>query len=377
VRACASVPSVSSIALPDLDTKDFPADPAQRHELANVWTRRGIALLSSNEAAALPEALKCFETAIVLRRDLPLEENAWFRWGLTAGWMNRGDVLTRLGESPQLVEALYCYDEAIAHLEKLPPQAEMNVPGRQALAWLNRAVTLRAQKTAKSLQEALHSLDRAKSVLKTAVTQSQAVDAMTLATLEVNRAGVLLEMTPPQALAVLDAAGEALQFCHPLETQDELAAELGLKARHAFCLAVALLLETPPVDTAQADDWIMCATDLVEEAMSLSAAWEGRGAEFFPQLRHELFRYGCRMYLAYQPQFMAEFLLDVLDPERGSPLRSGAKDLHEAGREALSMAAEVLKRRGPLDLGLQGMDRLLELLKTLNQAAERIKNLAD
>lgn len=371
------MPPVLSIALPDLDTKDFPSDPAQRHDLANVWTRRGIALLSANEAAVLPEALKCFETAIVLRQDLPLEENAWFRWGLTAGWMNRGDVLTRLGESQQLVEAVRCYDAAIMHLEKLPPQAEMNVPGRLALAWMNRAVSLRAQKAAESLLEALCSLDRAKSVLKAAVNQSQAVDAMTLATLEVNRAGVLLEMTPPQALSALNAAEEALKLCQPLETQDELAAELGLKARHAFCHAVALLLETPPVDTTQADDWIMRATDRVEEAMSLSAAWEDRGAAFFPQLRHELFRYGCRMYLAYQPQFMAEFLLDVLDTERGSPLRSGAKDLHEAGRESLSMAAEVLKRRGPLDLGLLGMDRLLELLKTLNQAAERIKNLAD
>jgi len=371
------VPPVSSIALPDLDTKDFPADPAQRHELANVWTRRGIALLSANDTAALPEALKCFETAIVLRRDLPLEENAWFRWGLTAGWMNRGDVLTRLGGEAGLLEAVRCYDVAISHLEKLPPQVEMNVLGRLTLAWMNRAVSLRAQKTAESLQEALHSLNRAKSALQTGSTEKLAVDAMTLATLEVNRVGVLLEMTPPQALAALDAAREALQFCQPLETQDELAAELGLKARHAFCHAVALLLEAPPVDPTQADDWIMRATDGVEEAMTLSAVWEGRGTAFFPQLRHELFRYGCRMYLAYQPQFMAEFLLDVLDPERGSPLRSGAKDLHEAGREALSMAAEVLKRRGPLDLGLQGMDRLLELLKTLNQAADRIKNLVD
>ena len=49
------------------------------------------------------------------------------------------------------------------------------------------------------------------------------------------------------------------------------AAEIGLKARHAFCRAVALLLETPPVGTTRADDWIMRATDRVDEAMHFLA----------------------------------------------------------------------------------------------------------
>ncbi len=74
---------------------------------------------------------------------------------------------------------------------------------------------------------------------------------------------------------------------------------------------------------------------------------------------------------------MAEFLLDVLDPEQGSPLLAQANDLYQVGLEALSLAATELRRRGPLDLGLQKMDRLIEVLESLSQAAERIKKRAE
>lgn len=347
----------------------------QRHELANIVTQRGIALLSANDASVLAEALHCFETAIVLRRDLPLAENLWFRWGLSAGWMNRADVLTRLGGPSRLAEAVRSYDEALAHLEKMPVVDSPNVLGRHALAWMNRAITLRAQATPESLAAALISLEKSKALLEGAATPERPVDIITLATLDMNRAAILLDVSPPQMLEAMQAASEVLALIQPLESTEMLAAEVSLKARHIFCHAVAILLESPPVDTKHADNWIMQASERVEEAMALTARWAAGQGNAFQNLRLELFHYGCRIYLAYQPHFMAEFLLDVLDPQRGSSLLSHAEDLHEAGLEALAMAAEVLKRRGPLDFGLKGVDRLLEVINALNSAAERIKKL--
>lgn len=346
----------------------------QRHELANGVSHRGIALLSANDPVVLPEALHCFETAIVLRRDLPLEENPWFRWGLSAGWMNRGDVLTRLGGPERLAEAVRSYDEALAHLPRVSTAPGMNVVGRHALAWMNRALTLRAQGTPESRAEALRSLGRAEELLLTHATAENPVDALTQATLAMNRAAVLLELEPPRLLDAMQAAEAAITHTLPAEATELLAAEVGLKARHAWCHAVAMLLETPPVDTKHADEWILQATERVEEAMALTARWAPQG-QAFRALRLELFHYGCRIYLAYQPHFMAEFLLDVLDPERGSPLRTEADDLRAAGLDALEMAAEVLKRRGPLAFGLKGVDRLIEVVAMLNDAAMRIKNL--
>ncbi len=347
----------------------------ERHELANAVSQRGIALLSANNADLLPEALNCFESAIVLRRDLPLEENLWFRWGLSAGWMNRGDVLTRLGGSERLAEAVRSYDEALRHLAQMPRVEHPNVIGRHVLAWMNRAITLRAQATPASRAEALRSLEQGRLLLESAAALGLPTDGFAKSSLLVNRAALLLEISPPLLLETLADAEEALALCRAAERTDLLAAEVGLKARHVFCHAVAILLESPPVDTKRADDWIMQATEQVEEAMQLSAVWAGQGHAFHA-LRQELFRYGCRMYLAYQPHFMAEFVLDVLDPERGSPLLADAGDLHAAATESLSMAGEVLKRRGPLDFGLKGVDRLIDVVQSLTQAAERVKKLS-
>jgi tetratricopeptide (TPR) repeat protein len=351
-----------------------PSSPDDRNAVAKVWMKRGIALLSANDATALPEALNCFEQALAIRRELPFEASAWYRWLLTACWMNRGDVLTRLGKPADLTAAVKSFDEAIFHLQKLPLEEDSQYRGRLALAWMNRSLALRAQATPESLHAALLSLDHGKTVIEESVTKGLPVNTALLPILIINRAALLLEASPPRMLEAMQEAEEALTLCQPTEHLNLQAGEIGLKARHIFCRAVALLLETSSVDTTRADDWIMQATDKVDEAMQLTATWENqKEAGPFHALRHELFRYGCNLLLAYQPHFMAEFLLDVLDPEQGSPLLAKADDLYQTGLEALDLAAAEMRRRGPLDLGLQKMDRLIEVLESMSLAAERIK----
>jgi len=357
---------------PSTDTNE--ASPDDRNAVAKVWMKRGIALLSANDVAALPEALTCFDQALAIRRELPFEASAWYRWLLTACWMNRGDVLTRLGKPTDLTAAVQSFDEAIFHLQKLPLEADSQYRGRLALAWMNRSLALRSQATPESLQAALQSLDHGKTVIEESVSAELPVNTALLPILQINRAALLLEVSPPRMLEAMQEAEDALTLSKPTEHLNLQAAEIGLKARHIFCRAVAILLETPPVDTSRADDWIMQATDKVDEAMQLTARWESQdGSGPFHALRHELFRYGCNLLLAYQPHFMAEFLLDVLDPEQGSPLLAKADDLYQAGLEALDLAAAEMRRHGPLDLGLQKMDRLIEVLESMSQAAERIK----
>ncbi len=336
--------------------------------------KRGIALLSANNPKVLSESLNCFDQALAIRRELPFEESSWFRWLLTACWMNRGDVLTRLGNQAELVAAVHSFDEAIHHLQKLPLEEDSQYRGRLALAWMNRSLALRAQGTSESLQTALLSLDHGKTVIEESVAKELPMNTALLPTLLINRAALLLEVSSPRMLEAMQVTEEALTWCQSTEHLNLQSAEIGLKARHIFCRAVAMLLETPPVDTSRADDWIMQATDKVDEAMHLIARWEIQGeAGPFHALRHELFRYGCNLLLAYQPHFMAEFLLDVLDPEQGSPLLAQDEELYRAGLEALDLAAAELRRRGPLDLGLHGTDRLIGVLESLSLAAERIK----
>ena len=100
-----------------------------------------------------------------------------------------------------------------------------------------------------------------------------------LASLVLREAGIRAHnLGPATPLEALEVAEAALVLCRPTEHEVLQAAEIGLKARHSFCLTVAVLLETPPVDTTRADDWIMRATDKVDEAMQLTAQWEKQGA---------------------------------------------------------------------------------------------------
>lgn len=338
---------------------------------ASHCMEHGISLLTDGRADALIEALTCFEQALRLRQQLPWQENAWYRWLLTACWMNRGDVLTREGASQNLAEAVRSFDEATKLLELLPLVENPQFRRRFVLAWMNRAVALRACGDAGSTIEALRSLERAQEVLSAGDLD---FDPALHFSLQLNRATLLHQLSRPRES--LHEAHHLLEQCRTSERSNPHTAEIGLKARHAYCLAVATLLETPQMDTKQADEWILRATDEVEEAIRLTAHWETQGASpTFSALRHELFRFGCRMYLTWQPHFLAEFLLDVLDPARDNALHSSTADLREPALEALALAAQELRRRGPLDLGLKGMDRLLSVLDSLNHAAEKIKKL--
>lgn len=352
--------------------------PEVRNAEAKVLMKRGIALLTAGTPSALLKALHCFDHALAIRRQLPLDSSSFYRWLLTACWMNRGDVLTRLGSPSHLAAAIQSFDEAIHHLQLLPLEEDPQYRSRLALAWMNRSLALRAQATPASRSEAVECLSHAQRTLEESATPERPLGDSMLCTLLVNRAALLLEISPPRMQEAMHAAAEVLEMCRSTEHHVLQSAELGLKARHIFCHAVAMLLETPPVDTTRADEWIHQATDQVDEAMHLTASWEKPGMPgHFHALRHELFRFGCSLLLAYQPHFMAEFLLDVLDPDNGSSLLARDKALCQAGLEALTLAASELRRRGPLDLGLQGMDRLLAVLESLSLASARIKKRSD
>jgi tetratricopeptide (TPR) repeat protein len=324
---------------------------------ASAAVRRGLALLAVEQEAAWKEALACFDHALELRRTQPLEDQPWLRWGVTAAWMNRAEALHRLGRHEP---SLKSYDEALRHLQLLPLDAEPAFRWRLGLAWMNRAEPLQAlgqlETAAASLEQAIAVLDHPQlSTLR---------DLGTLASAWGNFAR--LRLAQDQPLLALTAASRAIGVLAPAERRDAAAAGVTLQARHAGCEAVARLLEAGCRDAGQAEAWIHEATDWVESALDLTAFWQGRD---FGDLPVQLFRFGCRIYLAYQPQFLGEFLVDVLRPRlRRQPV------YFQAAEEALQTAATVLRARGPGDLGLRRLDDLLALLQRLEQAAQQIRS---
>jgi hypothetical protein len=344
-------------------------------ETAKTCMQQGIDLLSSGKEGAAQEALENFDKAIAAGRQMPWQTNEKCRWLLAACWMNRGELLSHAEDGGALAEAVRSFDEAISHLENLPHGREAQYHGTLVMAWMSRSHALRSLANPDSLKEALLSLGRAEEVRKTGPASS---DVGLRASIMINRAALQLEFTPPNALECLQEADALIELCSPDEDKQPMAAELGLKARHLFCRAVDTLLQGGPVDPTQADEWVMRTTDRIEEALQVAARWrEQNQTPSFEMLQVEFFRFGCHLYLVSQPHFLAEFVLDVLDPDRASPMHADSKELRKAGQDMLARATQALKQRGPATFGAQRMDRLIEIIRALEAAEERVQNLPD
>ena len=267
---------------------------------------QGIDLLEETDPAALEKAVRCFDRAIALRRTLPLEEEPFFRYGLSAGWINRGDALARLGGGQRLNDAVHSYDEALALLESLPLAEKVLYPRRLAITRINRGVALQQQEPSRDREAAVAfraALDVLADPSAEAVTDLSALRAMAWA----NLAGAAA--LPDEAFS---AVREALGLTRAAEQADAAMAETGLKARHALCRRLVRDFATA---RAIPDPLVAEATDAVEEGLALAREWETRGRADFDGVARNLFHFGCWIYGNRLPRFLAEFLGDSLDWE--------------------------------------------------------------
>jgi tetratricopeptide (TPR) repeat protein len=353
-----------------MTTGPFPKTPdAKENEArnagANACTQRGIALLESDKPEDLLEALRLFDEAIELRKTLPLKENPWFLYGLIAGWLNRGDALTRLGSPQQLDEAVQSYDQALGFLGALPLDRDPQFRRRLALAWINRAFPLRKQATEASRQAALRSLEQAISLLLEPACAKVLDRTLLLAGAWMNRGTILLELDTPDAAGALAAAREARTLIRTWEKKDLLAAETGFKARQVLCRAAAHLL------TEKHETLVAEATDAVEEGIGLGRHWEAKGENRFRPLVQSLFHFGCRAYQVHQPHFLAEFILENVQPA-GGPL---AQEDHGFALESLWRALGALQQKGFRSVATPEFSRILDSLRDLQVAEARLLEL--
>ena len=343
-------------------------------ELANVWTRRGIALLNQDSPSDLKAAIDCFDRAISIRDSLPLEQYPGLRYGLAAGWLNRGDALTRLGSTAELNDAVRSFDEGVRHLNALPLDENPLYRQRLAVAWLNRGLAFQAQSTELSRAEALRCFDRCIGVLNDGNFNQVADRAVLLACAYMNRGNALLAFAEPDADAALIAARQALPLIAAVEEEHLVAAEAGFKARHVLCRAVALLARRDAT-AVQSPDWIAAATDAVDDGMKLARHWESRGVQQFRFLAAELFHFGARVYQACQPQFLSEFLLESLDPALSAGALADCFHMHAAACDALQRTLGELQRDGFKLVNTPHFAEWMEQLRQVRLTHERLAEL--
>ncbi|MCW0218575.1 MAG: hypothetical protein OJI67_09660 [Prosthecobacter sp.] len=334
--------------------------PEQAHAEATQWTLHGISLLDRGDQDALLEAQTCFEQAISLRENLPLDQNPLFRWGLTAGWMNRADALTRLGGPDRLQEALRSYDIAIAHLHQLPLDKDLAFRWRLSVAWMNRGLTQQALPNCQ--EETLRCFDTAIQVMQGHENCDRWDYQQAQASTWMNRANALLALPSPDWPLAAASARRAIQHSRLIEDQDPIAAEAGIKARHTLCRCLAHLLESPPISADQGEAWILEATDAVEDVMNLT-----KNNTNFHELRDEMFAFGCRIYRAFQPHFLAEFLGDELESGRLTPA------MKTAAHESIGLAAIQIQQQNLAGLTPSKLEKLVQTLQALSETGFKLQ----
>jgi len=346
------------------------------NERASARVLRGIELLSAGDPDSLRSAIKVFDAAIELRRDLPDGLNPWFRFGHVAGWLNRGDAFTRLGGAANLAEALRSYEEALRLLQELPLAVHPDFRRRLAIAWLNRGLTLLCQGGAPAIAEALRSLDQAGGVLAEPDAVQIEDREILLAAICLNRAVGLLRLRPAGAApAAWSAARRSCAFVASRERFDPGAAEMGLKGRHLQCQAIAHWLAEPGLTESKASQLLDEASDLVDGGLALARHWEEQGALQFGQLSRDLFLFGARVYQVHQPRFLVEFLLEYLDPEQSGGTYVPDHTLHTAAVEALWRAVRALQKEGFPQMATPEFDEVLRQLGELRVAEARLAEL--
>lgn len=342
---------------------------------AGEWMHRGIALLQSRDREQLREAIHCFDQAIELRRQLPLGENPEFRYALAAGLINRGEALSMLGDAENAAEAVKSHSEAIELLQLLPPDGNALHLKRLAIAWINRGVALEIQGDAPALAEAVSSFQKAIDLLENSPHAADPQFAFVMAGARINHGNTLLRSSGDSAApAACESAEKALSLLAGSDPRDQAAAGAGFKARHVLCRSlVAMLAAAPPGDESTRLDLTGRITDAVEEGLRMQRDWEKAGVTAFRPLATQLFQVGTLVYERSQPQFLADFLLDYLDPERPTCIVPVDKAWLAFADESLARVRGQFPVSDFQFLATEEGRRGLEILARLTAAREKLK----
>jgi tetratricopeptide (TPR) repeat protein len=313
-----------------------------------------IAGIEAMNRGELETALGYFGAAAELRLKLPWEGDPESAWLLAAAWINRGDVLQQRGGVTDVPDAVASYDLAIHAMRYVPRGASPVIIERLILAWIDKGTA--CGRLARS-EESLAAFDQAEGLLSeedVEVTPQRRFLAMML---RVNRARFLLDQGA--AIEGWKDARVALALLSPLRKSGPVP-EAEIKARSIHCRALAMLLDEPG-GVELVEDWIAEATDSVEEALALVRR-SGYSDEWVP----DLVRYGAKIYLACQPQFLGEFLTEWLAGD--GPLAADAELRGEMKNVLLIAQLEVERKVLLLPQDTEFVEKQMRILKSLQRA---------
>jgi hypothetical protein len=349
------------------------SNAAYRADLGAAWVNLGCALQAAGDESGLAEALGAFDRAVGLLERLPIGGNPRFRHNLAAARMGRADTLAGIDTEASRAEALRDYDLAIEIARGLPMDEKPSFRILLAGCGINRGNLLQRMDGAPALAEAVRSYDRALEALGTLPQSGHRMARHHAATAWTNRAEALLRFAPHvNAGQAVDSARRALAQIEGRDQAGPAAAGLQLRALRLKARGLALLLQSS--GPAPRADGVAALTDLAERGIALATGCRGRApGEFDPHMVW-FFAFGSRIYGRYQPQFLAEFVEEVLRRwnSRGGP--AVETQLRAVARQAVTRTLEGLCRHQPIVGGTRRAELLLDAVRDLRGAAHRLQS---
>jgi len=345
--------------LPVAENPDYLAD------LGAAWVNLGCALQAGDGRESLHEALGASDRAIEFLGRLPIGAHPRFRHNLAAAWMGRADVLARIDAASGRAEALCSYGRAIEIARDLPLDEKASFRILFASCWINRGNLLQAMGGAEALSAAVGSYDAALAALGNLPQSGHRLAGHRSATAWTNRGEAHLR------LAQCDSAGKAAHSARMALAQIEgggpempASAERGLGALRVLARA----LESLPSGANRVAE----LTDIAEQGVELALGFRDRATDLFDPLVAWFFSFGCRVYGRWQPQFLAEFIDDVLRRLDSRPGPAFGMELRAIARRALAGTLEGLCGNRLIVGGSPQTERLLRTVGELRAAAARL-----
>jgi tetratricopeptide (TPR) repeat protein len=349
--------------------------PAEAKAVATVWMLKGQIQERLGEETNINEALTSYDRGIALLEDVGRAGEPTQR-ELAGAWMNRGNCLQRTRPEPRLPDAVQAYQKTIDLLEadRAANPKESLVESTLGAAYLNKASALQRLNTREHHKQAIQACTRALEILKDAPEDFAEHFKRLRAGAVINRGGSLLATEgPAQAREIVAALNEVLKDFADAERDDPGAADIVFRARRLACEALGVTLqnsgkETPEIRNALVGE----ITDSAEEALRLAQHWDRRGFFGFRPVVPWFLHLASAIYAQFQPQFLSEFLLDILDgSETPEPWKS-AQQLRQIALQTVDRLRAHLRSRVMESVGSEDSVRWSDVLTDLQQLHSRL-----
>lgn len=348
--------------------------PEARNMLAAAWMRRAVILLVFGTEQSLPESIRCFDEAIRLRRELLATKHPALIHAQAGSFLGRGDAQARLGGETSLRQALGSYDEAIALLRALPVREVPQLMAQMIAAYGSRSAVLEALHTPDTLAQAVQAHREIAALIRGTPAEKHPDFRLHLGAACANTSNLLLVaeasgFDPAQARV---AAEEAMAAIAGLERDNPVAGEIAIKARRGVCRSIAALIEAPGAGPMAPREYLNTMTDAADEALALARHWEAKGVTRFRSLAIELFGFGANLYVRHQVHFLAEYVLDNLDPEQSADAFRDCPEMHGLATALVGDALRHFERDRMITAETKGVERQIETMQALRHASERL-----